>query len=132
MKFENYEVSNINHAIQGMRNPLASWARSDTRCALSSDRDFFGLEIADKWVEKKHPELERDSFEYGVKEDEYLEWLYKEGVIKEDKSGHAYKMTWIGPNDMDLAERLIKSGPEHRKFLRQIFVSVDITAPLYW
>lgn len=33
---------------------------------------------------------------------------------------------------MDLAQRLIKSGPEHRKFLRQIFVSVDITAPLYW
>lgn len=38
----------------------------------------------------------------------------------------------IGKNDLDLAKRLIKSGPEHRKFLRQIFVSVDITAPLYW
>lgn len=38
----------------------------------------------------------------------------------------------IGPNDMDLIKRLIKGGPEHRKFLRQIFVSVDITAPLYW
>lgn len=38
----------------------------------------------------------------------------------------------IGENDMDLAQRLIKAGPEHRKFLRQIFVSVDITAPLYW
>ena len=38
----------------------------------------------------------------------------------------------IGPNDMKLAQTLIKGGPEHRKFLRQIFVSVDITAPLYW
>lgn len=39
----------------------------------------------------------------------------------------------IGPNDMDLAKRLIRAGdPSHRKFLRQIFVSVDITAPLYW
>lgn len=38
----------------------------------------------------------------------------------------------IGPNDMKLALTLIKGGPEHRKFLRQIFVSVDITAPLYW
>lgn len=38
----------------------------------------------------------------------------------------------IGPNDLDLMKRLIKAGPEHRKFLRQIFVSVDITAPLYW
>lgn len=38
----------------------------------------------------------------------------------------------IGPNDMNLAQRLIKGGSEHRKFLRQIFVCVDITAPLYW
>ena len=38
----------------------------------------------------------------------------------------------IGPNDMDLCKRLIKGGSEHRKFLRQIMVSVDITAPLYW
>lgn len=38
----------------------------------------------------------------------------------------------IGPNDMDLCHRLIRAGSEHRKFLRQIFVSVDITAPLYW
>lgn len=38
----------------------------------------------------------------------------------------------IGENDMKLAQTLIKSGSEHRKFMRQIFVSVDITAPLYW
>jgi len=38
----------------------------------------------------------------------------------------------IGKNDLDLAQRLIKAGSEHRKFLRQIFVSVDITAPMYW
>ena len=38
----------------------------------------------------------------------------------------------IGENDLNLAQRLIKSGSEHRKFMRQIFVSVDITAPLYW
>lgn len=38
----------------------------------------------------------------------------------------------IGPNDLDLAQRLISGGTEHRKFLRQIFISVDITAPLYW
>lgn len=37
----------------------------------------------------------------------------------------------IGPNDMKLATNLIKAGNEHRKFLRQIFVSMDITAPLY-
>ena len=38
----------------------------------------------------------------------------------------------IGPNDMDLCQRLIGAGPEHRKFMRQIFVSVTVTAPLYW
>ena len=38
----------------------------------------------------------------------------------------------FGPNDLDLAKRLARAGSDHRKFLRQIFVSVDITAPLYW
>jgi len=38
----------------------------------------------------------------------------------------------IGPNDMKLAQTLTRAGSEHRKFMRQIFVSVDITAPLYW
>ena len=38
----------------------------------------------------------------------------------------------LGPNDLGLAMRLRKAGSDHRKFIRQIFVSVDITAPLYW
>ena len=38
----------------------------------------------------------------------------------------------IGENDMDLMRRLYKAGSEHRKYLRQIFISMDITAPLYW
>lgn len=38
----------------------------------------------------------------------------------------------IGPNDMKLIQSLIRGGAEHRKFMRQIFVSVDITAPIYW
>jgi hypothetical protein len=38
----------------------------------------------------------------------------------------------IGENDLDLMRRLYKGGSEHRKYLRQIFVSMDITAPLYW
>ena len=41
-------------------------------------------------------------------------------------------MFWVGNNDKDLMTRLIRGGAPHRKFLRQIFVSVDITAPLYW
>jgi hypothetical protein len=38
----------------------------------------------------------------------------------------------IGPNDLKLATNLIKAGPEHGKWARQVFVSMDITAPLYW
>ncbi len=38
----------------------------------------------------------------------------------------------LGENDLDLARRLARAGSDHRKFLRQIFVSVDITAPMYW
>ena len=38
----------------------------------------------------------------------------------------------LGENDLDLGRRLAHAGSDHRKFIRQIFVSVDITAPLYW
>ncbi len=52
-----------------------------------------------------------------------------------DRSDSAYDENGnyvLGPNDLDLACRLARAGSDHRKFLRQIFVSVDITAPLYW
>ncbi len=42
------------------------------------------------------------------------------------------KLTGLGKNDLALMQRLYKAGPEHRKYLRQIFVSMDVTAPLYW
>ena len=38
----------------------------------------------------------------------------------------------LGANDLSLATKLAKAGSDHRKFLRQIMVSMDITAPLYW
>ena len=56
-----------------------------------------------------------------------------------DKSDSVFKgyngkieNTSIGKNDLELMQKLIKAGSEHRKFLRQIFVSVDITAPAYF
>ncbi len=52
-----------------------------------------------------------------------------------EKSDSYYdeKGTYIlGPKDLDLCHRLSVSGSDHRKYLRQIFVSMDITAPLYW
>lgn len=38
----------------------------------------------------------------------------------------------LGEKDLDLMKRLIKAGPDHRKFLRMITITMDITAPLYW
>lgn len=56
----------------------------------------------------------------------------KESWSKADNTYDDYGELYIGENDMKLAQTLIKAGSEHRKFMRQIFVSVDITAPLYW
>lgn len=52
---------------------------------------------------------------------------YQSDFTNDGKNGFV-----IGKNDMKLAQTLIKAGNEHRKFMRQIFVSVDITAPFYW
>ena len=52
-----------------------------------------------------------------------------------DKSDSYFRgeTSWsVGKNDLDLMRRLYKAGTEHRKYLRQISVSMDITAPLYW
>lgn len=38
----------------------------------------------------------------------------------------------LGDNDLKLMTQLAKAGTEHRKYLRQIFISMDIVAPLYW
>ena len=47
-------------------------------------------------------------------------------------SDTTYEPLKIGPNDLKLAQKLVHAGNEHAKFMRQIFVSVDITAPIYW
>ena len=60
------------------------------------------------------------------KSDSYYEYDNQKDCITKDAN------FVIGENDMKLAQTLIKAGSEHRKFMRQIFVSVDITAPLYW
>ena len=64
-----------------------------------------------------------------------FEWAFKgmrNPMNSWDNSDSDWLFQEIGMNDLVLAKRLINSGSEHRKFLRQIYVSVDITAPLYW
>ena len=77
LKIERDSVMNLDGAIRGARNPMNSWAKSDS--------------------------------------------YY-------DKNGKFV----LGPVDVDFGHRLAVSGSDHRNFLRQIFVTVDITAPLYW
>lgn len=134
MKFENTEVWGFEHALRGMRNPKNSWDKSDSYFNITDDYDEGILDVADAWVYQNHPEWDghEDTKEFFDLEDKYCDWLITEGVLKESKDYQYRDNAFIGPNDMKLAQTLIKAGPEHRKFLRQIFVSVDITAPLYW
>ena len=61
-------------------------------------------------------------------------WNKSDSIIlmEQDENKDFREVAKIGKNDLELMQRLIKAGSEHRKFMRQIFVSVDITAPLYW
>ena len=145
MKFENTQVSNFSGAFRGMRNPLASWKKSDSYFGLVSFDSYASIieDIASKYAQAAMPIVADDTISTLENEAEkqadliyhYGEQLKKNGVLQigeMDTKEIPFEVALIGPQDMQLAQRLIKAGPEHRKFLRQIFVSVDITAPLYW
>lgn len=135
-KFTNTAVFNFENALRGMRNPLNSWDRSDSLFGYDDEEHMVDrcADVVDIWVEQelKNRNIESGPGE-GVYEElwkRYMDWLWEQGIIDEDYS--IEQCAFIGPNDLNLAQRLIKSGPEHCKFLRQIFVTVDITMPLYW
>ena len=136
MKFQNTQVWGFEHAIRGMRNPKNSWNKSDSDFQIANldyyDGDMF---VADEWVKAFNPDLnwpEEFTDEGCNLAEEYANKLIKNGVLRLNDNDDVADLAFIGPQDMKLAQTLIKAGPEHRKFLRQIFVSVDITAPLYW
>ena len=130
MKFENISIYNFDNALRGMRNPKNSWDKSDSAFGLAhfEEIDDIADDVADAWVRKQYPDGEPDNYEDIL--EEYHDWLIKNGILQVDEDYCVF--AFIGPNDMGLAQALIKGGSEHRKFMRQIFVSVDITAPLYW
>lgn len=115
MKFKTISVNNIWGALHGMRNPKDSWALSDT-LAYTVDQNV--ETVAKLWSTKtdKNP----NPMIYG----DAINWLFAQ--IRDGNR------ELIGPNDMRLAQTLIDGGSEHRKYLRQIQVCVDITAPMYW
>ncbi len=133
MKFENTRVMNFDGAFRGMRNPMNSWDKSDSFIGIvEPEYDTDDYDIADLWIKKNHNDIYAGSYEYDEKLTEYSNWLISNGILYASDDNECLEVAFLGPNDLDLAQRLIKAGPEHRKFLRQIFVSVDITAPLYW
>ena len=116
---------------------VESYAKSDSLFCLGTEWDAgdFVPEIAIKWVESEGYNFSFDALDKNMELSEtwdfYLNWLHNNGV-KKDPTSDCFYFNLLGPNDYDLAERLIKAGPEHAKFLRQIQVSIDITAPLFW
>ena len=132
MKFENTEVWGFEHAIKGMRNPKNSWNKSDSLFGITYIEQMEAdWQVASNYVDANEKyDFQSEYDKYYEAQEKYADWLLHNGVLKDQNECFSY--AFIGPNDMKLAQTLIKGGPEHRKFLRQIFVSVDITAPLYW
>lgn len=107
MKFSNTSVMNFENAFRGLRNPKNSWDRSDSK--FNEYYDLSKGDVTENEVKKVFP-----------------------SAYVHHKALDGYFADIIGQNDLKLAQTLIKAGSEHRKFMRQIFVSVDITAPLFW
>lgn len=124
MNIEKLRVSGLEAAIRGMRNPYDSWEKSDSYFGLDS---FDGID--DYWIPKMLNIYLGDKGVPGLTEENCSAWLRSNGIIYEDCD--LCEFAFIGPNDMDLAQRLISGGSEHRKFLRQINVSFDLTLPFY-
>lgn len=141
MKFNNTAVMNFEGAVIGMRNPKNSWDRSDSYFGIVDSYNNPGFEVVEAWVRQERPELyesditiEQEKEKIDL-EDKYDDWLFNNGVLRtcEEAADGISELAYLGPNDLTLMQNLIKAGSEHRKFMRQIFVSVDITAPLfYW
>lgn len=124
MNIKKLRVSGLEAAIRGMRNPYDSWEKSDSYFGLDS---FYSID--EYWIPKMLDIYLGDKGVPGLTEENCSAWLRSNGVIYED--GELCEFAFIGPNDMDLAQRLISGGSEHRKFLRQINVSFDLTLPFY-
>lgn len=59
-------------------------------------------------------------------------WSKNDTTCKCDPNDGSIVEVNIGPNDTKLCKILSKGGAPHRKYLRQISVTMDITAPTYW
>ena len=100
--------------IEGMRNPMNSWEKSDSGFCYD-----FSKEYEDGIIGCSH-DCPKWSDEHYCGHFEYL---------KEHPEDSGFM---LGNNDRNLMYRLAKAGTDHRKFMRMMPVYVRITAPLYW
>lgn len=130
MKFENIRVYNFEHALRGMRNPKNSWHLSDSLFGIGTEEEMNEqcVYVTELWAAGL-PRDEEDRIN-GETYQTLAAAVRTNGVIAANDK--YCEWAFIGPKDMNLAQVLIRGGSEHRKFLRQIMVTVDITAPLYW
>ena len=110
IKIEKTETYGWEAAIRGMRNPMNSWNKSDTKIC-----DYYQInEDCPYWSSQSKCQFESDpGCENGIQ-------------INNDQNLHLCK------NDLNLMKRLYNAGTDHRKYLRMITVYCDIIAPLYW
>lgn len=128
MQFDNTRTFNWEGAFHGMRAPLESWAKSDSMFGLAPMESTYDLEMLNTWRDKEYPNGFNTEQERTAYNAEKISWIDNNGILRCDNN--CMEFAFLGPADLDLAQRLIKAGPEHRKFLRQIFVSTYISLPL--
>lgn len=128
MQFDNTRTFNWEGAFHGMRAPFESWAKSDSMFGLAPMESTYDLEMLNTWRDKEYPDGFNTEQERTAYNAEKISWIDNNGILRCDNN--CMEFAFLGPADLDLAQRLIKAGPEHRKFLRQIFVSAYISLPL--
>lgn len=111
IKISDVETFGFRKAIYSIRNPYESHERSDSGWCSAND-------------------CRKCRFNGDDGERFFCLYPYSEEEFPTMNSGGQHYV--IGPADMKLAKKLIKAGPEHRKFLRMIHVQADIVAPRYW
>lgn len=107
MRFENTDIWGFEHALHGMRNPMNSWEKSDSKL-----NNYYDLVRGDVTINE-------------------LIKVYPNAHIHHSNT-NGYYVDIIGKDDMKLAQTLLLSGNEHSKFMRMIHVSVDTDMPRYW
>ena len=122
IKITNLEAFNFKGAFRGLRNPMNSWDKSDS---------YFGEEYGYNPQTISNAAFTWKEYLGAIGEEAIEDKIYDKAVTWSDFDDVIY-VNLVGPKDLDLAQRMISAGTSDSKFLRQIFVSMDIEAPLYW